>query len=157
MVVEALSSTADIEEARQRLLESIAGLVDAELDVPNVIGHWAIRDILAHIITWDEWGEQALATLERGEAPIQPDETKMNRAAEERFRSAPRDDLERTLRTARRQLLGRVAALTDDERDEARHELGGRMLSVNDFVDGFMDHDLEHASHIRAWRKARGK
>ena len=57
---------------------------------------------------------------------------------------------------ARRLILGRLAAMTDEERRERRYVLADKQMSANDFVDSFIEHDLEHASEIRAWRKAKG-
>ena len=44
----------------EALLESYAGLSEAELLEPGVTGAWSVRDIIAHV-TW--WEEEALAHL----------------------------------------------------------------------------------------------
>ena len=155
MTVEALSSTADIEEARARLVQSVHGLPEAALSEANVVGRWSIGECLAHILAWDAWGTQAFAALERGESPPAPDEATMNRAAVARYAGAPAEDFLRALQETHRGLVARLAAMTDEERMEPRYQFAGRAVSANEFMDGFMDHDLEHASQIRAWRKAR--
>lgn len=46
--------------------------------------------------------------------------------------------------------------MTDEERIETIFKFAERMISANDFVDGFIEHGLEHAAQIRAWRKTQG-
>ncbi len=44
----------------QDLLASYAGLSDADLLTPGVTGTWSVKDIIAHVTTWEE---EALAHL----------------------------------------------------------------------------------------------
>ena len=44
----------------QDLLASCAGLSDADLLTPGVTGTWSVKDIIAHVTTWEE---EALAHL----------------------------------------------------------------------------------------------
>ncbi|MDE2640661.1 MAG: DinB family protein [Chloroflexota bacterium] len=156
MVVEALSSTADLADAREKLVQSFAGLDDALLDLPDVVGRWSIRQTLAHLLGWDAWGVMAIVALERGREVAEPDDDAMNRDWLRRTRSLSGAELQRLLRASRREMLDLLAAMPDEVRSQPRYDLGGAMLSPDEFVDGFIDHDTEHASEIRAWRKARG-
>lgn len=156
MAAEARSSTADLDDAREKLVQSFAILDDALLDETGVVGHWSIRQTLAHLLAWDAWATDAFAALERGEEATQPDDEAMNARSYTRIRGFSGKELQRSLRTARAELVSRLAAMSDDERAEPRYEIFGRRLSADEFVDSFIDHDLEHASEIRAWRKARG-
>jgi uncharacterized damage-inducible protein DinB len=156
MAVEALSNTADLEDAREKLIQCITGLEDGALDDPNVVGVWNIREALAHILAWDQWGEEALPALERGESPAKPRADELSQTALAQHRNASVAELQRLLRTARLAIISRLAAMSDEERSEPRFELEGQRISANDFVDGFIDHDHEHSCHIRAWRKSKG-
>lgn len=49
-----------LERAWQTFKESYAGLSDAQLLEPGVMGDWSVRDIIAHV-TW--WEEEALTHL----------------------------------------------------------------------------------------------
>ncbi|HZI22804.1 MAG TPA: DinB family protein [Gemmatimonadales bacterium] len=49
-----------LDQAWRELLESYAGLSDAELLEPGVTGAWSVRDIIAHV-TW--WEQEALTHL----------------------------------------------------------------------------------------------
>lgn len=156
MPAEARSSTADLDDARTVLVQSFAPLGDALLDEPRVVGDWSVRQTLAHVLAWDAWGVEALHALERGEAPATPDDEAMNADADARVQSLGGAEMQRLLRASRAELVSRLAAMSDEERSEERYLLGDRVISANDFVDGFIDHDREHAAEIRAWRKAQG-
>ena len=156
MVVEAMSNTADLEDAGEELIRSFSGLAEADLDQPGVVGEWSIRDCLAHILAWHFWGGSTVAALVRGESPPAPTEESMNQDAANKYRSLSGPDIQRELRRAHQTLVDQVAAMTDEERIETVFKFAERMISANDFVDGFIEHDLEHAAQIRAWRKAQG-
>jgi uncharacterized damage-inducible protein DinB len=156
MVIDARSSTADLDDARAKLIQSFAPLDDAMLDEAGVVGDWSIRQALAHLLAWDAWGVHALAALERGDDLSQPNDDTMNRSSFEQIRHLPGRDLQDRLRTSRADLVTSLAAMSDEERANPRYELGDRLISADDFVDGFIEHDKEHASEIRAWRKSRG-
>ena len=156
MVIEARSSTADLDDALAKLVQSIVGLDDALLDEPGVVGDWSVRQALAHLLAWDAWGVAALVALERGQEFAQPDDDQMNLDWHARTRSLSGETLQRQLRTSRAEMVSLLAGMSDEERAQARYELGGHSMSPDKFIDGFIDHDTEHASEIRAWRKARG-
>jgi hypothetical protein len=48
---------------------SYAGLSDAQLLEPGVTGAWSVRDILAHVTTWDEEALKHLPLILRGGRP----------------------------------------------------------------------------------------
>src|SRR5262249_47531177 len=41
-------------ERRQALLEAITGLSDEALDRKEAVGHWSIKNVLAHLTAWEE-------------------------------------------------------------------------------------------------------
>lgn len=156
MVIEARSSTADLDDAREKLVQSIGGLDDAMLNEPGVVGDWSIRQTLAHLLAWDAWGVEAITALERGDVVTEPDDDSMTRDWYTRTKSFDGDALQRSLRASRAEMVTLLASMSDEERAQARYELGGHSMSPDEFIDGFIDHDSEHASEIRAWRKSRG-
>lgn len=156
MTVEALSNTADLEDAREKLIQSFGGLQDDLLGEAGVVGDWSIRQTLTHIMGWDRWAEETLAALERGETVSVPSEDEMNSAAVRSLAGESTETMTQELRGARLLLIGRLAAMTDAERADKRYALADKQLSADEFIDSFIEHDLEHASEIRAWRKAKG-
>ena len=49
--------------------ESYAGLSDAELLQPGVTGAWSVRDIIAHVTTWEEEALKHLPLILEGGTP----------------------------------------------------------------------------------------
>ena len=49
--------------------ESYAGLSEAELLTPGVIGLWSIKDIIAHVTTWEEEALKHLPFILQGGKP----------------------------------------------------------------------------------------
>src|SRR5215472_11502420 len=49
--------------------ESYAGLPDARLLAPGVTGDWSVKDILAHVNTWEDEALKYLPVILRGGKP----------------------------------------------------------------------------------------
>jgi hypothetical protein len=51
------------------LQESYAGLSDAQLTEPGAMGDWSVKDILAHVTTWEEEAIKYLPLILQGGRP----------------------------------------------------------------------------------------
>lgn len=51
------------------LTESYAGLSDAQMTEPGVAGDWSVKDILAHVTTWEEEALKYLPLIAQGGRP----------------------------------------------------------------------------------------
>jgi hypothetical protein len=58
-----------IDEAWKRLQASYAGLTPDALQEPGVTGPWSVRDILAHVTTWEEEALRYLPLIATGGTP----------------------------------------------------------------------------------------
>ncbi len=58
-----------IAQAWERLKESYAGLSPARLTEPGVTGDWSVKDILAHVTTWEEEALKHLPVIMAGGRP----------------------------------------------------------------------------------------
>ena len=58
-----------LEEAWAALKESYAGLSDAQLLKPGVMGEWSVKDILGHVTTWEEESLKYLPLILNGGRP----------------------------------------------------------------------------------------
>lgn len=56
-------------EAKERLLESIAGLGRTALCTEKIIGDWTIKDILGHLVSWDREFRADIALILQGQQP----------------------------------------------------------------------------------------
>jgi hypothetical protein len=58
-----------LDEAWVAFNESYAGLSDGQLMEPGVTGAWSVRDILAHVTTWEEEALKHLPLILKGGTP----------------------------------------------------------------------------------------
>ncbi|HEY0070681.1 MAG TPA: DinB family protein, partial [Chloroflexia bacterium] len=58
-----------LQDGRERLVNSYAGLTDEEMLEPGVAGDWSVRDVLAHVAGWDRAQTEAYRLMLRGERP----------------------------------------------------------------------------------------
>src|SRR6266566_268986 len=62
-----------LEKAWAAIKESYAGLSDSQLPEPGVMGNWSVKDILAHLTTWEEEALKYLPLIITGDAlPTSP-------------------------------------------------------------------------------------
>lgn len=58
-----------LERSWADLHESFAGLTETQLTQPGALGEWSVKDVLAHITTWEKEALEHLPTVARGERP----------------------------------------------------------------------------------------
>jgi uncharacterized protein (TIGR03083 family) len=58
-----------IERAWDAFNQSCAGLTDASMLRPGVVGEWSVKDLLAHIAIWEDETMKALPLLLQGKRP----------------------------------------------------------------------------------------
>lgn len=58
-----------IDRRWQALLESYAGLTDADMTAPGVVGAWSIKDIIGHVSVWEEEALTHLPIVLSGKRP----------------------------------------------------------------------------------------
>jgi hypothetical protein len=56
-----------LDKAWSDFQEARAGLSEAQLMIPGVTGRWSVRDILAHVTTWEEEALRHLPLVLKGE------------------------------------------------------------------------------------------
>src|SRR5438552_18325393 len=58
-----------LEKAWATIKESYAGLSDSQMMEPDVMGNWSVKDILAHVTTWEEEALKYLPLIITGGSP----------------------------------------------------------------------------------------
>src|SRR5438067_12542038 len=58
-----------LEKAWTAIKESYVGLSDSQLTEPGVMGDWSVKDILAHVATWEEEALKYLPLIIEGGRP----------------------------------------------------------------------------------------
>src|SRR5215831_11724124 len=58
-----------LEKAWSAIKESYEGLADSQMTEPGVMGNWSVKDILAHVTTWEEEALKYLPLILTGGKP----------------------------------------------------------------------------------------
>lgn len=58
-----------LDAAWRAFTESYAGLSEAQLSEPGVAGPWSVRDVIAHVTTWEEEALKHLPAILAGRRP----------------------------------------------------------------------------------------
>ena len=140
-----------LDEAWTEFKESFAGLSDAQLTEPGVMGDWSVKDILAHV-TW--WEEEALKYLpliiKEGRPPRYSTHyggiDAFNALMTERKRDLSFADVLQQQEAIHRQLINYLQSVPEEhfaQETRFRHRLR---------LDTY-SHYPKHAKTIREWRE----
>ncbi len=153
---------AELRAARAKLLQAIEGLSDAQLYRAGAVGHWSVKDVLAHVVSWEAELVATLLRLERyrHRAPRIVEIEDIDAWDEEQYHlNAPRP-LESVLadfHNVHRQLLQALQALDDRTLDDNRvfAWMEGEPLSYL-VAENATWLEEEHAEEILRWRAQEG-
>lgn len=153
-----------VEDSWRRFDAAIAGLDEAALAEPGVVGEWSVKDLLGHVAAWEQRALEHIERWRRGEPPVRAalatDEYNAREAERRRgwTLAEMRDDVAET----RRRLRAALASIADAEW-AAVITIDGRQRTAAEWIGGALGgdegpgtHAAEHAEEIRAWRDARG-
>ncbi len=144
---------ARLEDGRRTLLAALEGLSEKERTDVAVVDDWTVRDLLAHILAWQEVALQRLDLIKSGQASqIQWFLTEEVDAQNARFHEARRslvlDEVSRTLADTQALILECVQSMTEGQ------------INVEDTIDtriwlphSTYLHEEEHAAQIAQWRR----
>jgi hypothetical protein len=130
---------------------SYAGLSDAQLVKPGVTGDWSVRDILAHVTTWEEEALTHLPLILEGGTPPR---YSVRYGGLDAFNARMTEQKARlSLSAVRRQLDGAHRRLIDfiqraPEDQLSRETRFRRRLRLDTY-----SHYPQHAEAIRQWRR----
>ena len=138
-----------LESAWKELEESYAGLPDARLLEPGATGEWSVKDVLAHVHTWQEEALEYLPVIAGG--GTQPRYASVggidafNARMAERKRDVPLAEVRQRLAAGQRRLVELVRSAPEDQlAGETRFR---RRLRLDTY-----GHYRLHADAIRRWR-----
>jgi DinB superfamily len=141
-----------IDAAWNALTDSYSGMPDSRLTEPGVVDDWSVKDVLAHVTTWEEEALQHLPLIIAGGTPpryaAQGGIDAFNaRATEEGRRMSLAEVLRRRDQTHAR-LLDFIH--NQPEGTFASQTRARRRLRLDTY-----GHYPEHTAAIRAWRERR--
>lgn len=145
---------------RKELQETILGLTEEDFLRPKAVAKWTLKDMLAHIASWDEEIVRVLQTF------TMPGESEYTYVISDRNGFAVWNDEQvaaRSERTfsetmsefeiARRDLIQVVEGLTDAVLNRSRMTSWGKPSTGFELIMGQVEHDREHAEQVRSYRK----
>ena len=142
------------EERWNDLLAAYAGLSEAEMTAPGVVGNWSVKDLIAHLSAWEKESLKHVPAILAGRrtprySAVYGGIDVFNATSVARDRDLPLTEvLGRRDRTHRR-LLALIARLPDEAlAGETRVR---RRLRLDTY-----GHYPRHAGAIRRWRERRG-
>jgi len=132
---------------------SYAGLSDAALLAPGVVGDWSVKDILAHVTTWEQEALQQLPRIIAGGRPPRYATAyggidAFNAQMTERKRGLSLQEVRRQLDETHRQLIAFVRNAPTDQ--FTRDSRARRRLRRDTY-----GHYPLHSTMIRDWREQR--
>src|SRR5215471_11863533 len=109
-----------LDAAWAALQESHAGLPDAALLEPGVVGDWSVRDVLAHVHAWQQEALRHLPVIAAGGRPptyaaAHGGIDAFNARNGERDRDVPLPEIRRRLGEAQRRLAELVRSAPEDQ------------------------------------------
>ena len=139
-----------LEKAWAAMKESYAGLSESQMTEPGVMDNWSVKDILAHVTTWEEESLKYLPLIiTRGRPPryIQYGGIDaFNAQMTEQKRSLALSDVLRQLDETHRQLIAYIRSVPEEHftrETPFRHRLR---------LDTYSHYPM-HAKAIREWRE----
>ncbi|HET7089890.1 MAG TPA: DinB family protein [Anaerolineae bacterium] len=140
-----------LDKAWAAIKESYAGLSDSQLTEPGVMGNWSVKDILAHVTTWEEEALKYLPLIIKGGRPLRYS-TKyggidaFNAQMTEQKRGLSLSDVLRQLDETHRRLIDYIQSAPEEQ--FTRETRFRRRLRLDTY-----SHYPEHAKVIREWRE----
>jgi hypothetical protein len=137
-------------DRHHNLMASIGGLTEAALLTERVCGKWSIRDLLCHVLAWNEWPSPRPETIQRwmaaGAIDAINDQLMEERAALDMIGVAD------GLMTYHRRIV-RALSRSSDEALASIGDLGwGESGELSYLFYTMAVHEAEHAEEIWRWR-----
>jgi hypothetical protein len=148
----------------------LAGLSDAQIRTPLVPSHWTPKDVMAHLMAWQQRSNARFEAALTGGDPILPqwieagadpnseeNIDRTNAAIYELYRDFPWEEVYGNWRDGYARLLDQAAKVDEDPLfDSGRYDwMNG--YSLGDVLVGTYHHHLEHIRGLREWMEKSGK
>jgi uncharacterized protein (TIGR03083 family) len=112
----------EIRREREALEDFLSTLTPGQMTKPGAIGPWSVKDVLAHLVEWEQmflgWHNDGL----RGRAPYLPaggfnwgQLPQLNQHIYEKHRDRPLDDVRKQFRASYRKMLKTVQGLSEED------------------------------------------
>ena len=107
---------------RAILEQKIAGLSPAELEYPGTMGEWSVKDILQHLVDWEQRWISWYEAGKRGEAIVTPEPGynwrqmgQLNEKYRLKHKNRPLDKVMSDFHASYQQILSMIEAIPEEE------------------------------------------
>ncbi len=107
---------------RAALEQYIAGLTDEQMNRPNIAGDWSTKDVLAHLIEWEQMVIQWYETGVKGKVPAVPSEEynwgqlpQLNHAIFLKHHDRSLADIQKDFRSSYKKIIKVIQAIPEKE------------------------------------------
>jgi uncharacterized damage-inducible protein DinB len=147
-----------LQDARERLLESYAGLSNEEMQQAGVCGEWSVAHILSHIASWDRATLNAFKAMLEGERDpfLDLDDAEIeefNAQGHAAAQNTTPDEAITELLAAREELVTFLRGVDNKVMFAPAPGDEHADLSMAACITVLVNHDEEHADMIDEWRE----
>ena len=142
--------------ARAALLTAIDGLGMEEMTVPKVEGIWTIKDLMGHLVSWEEALLIPLRNYAQGSPFIPesiPDHDAWNAAQASRKRELSIQTIKSEMVIVRQEILRIAEQLAAQQWKEVLPAPWGGRSTIAHMIDGLAWHEEEHLKSILDWKE----
>ena len=147
---------ARLAESRQALHQAIEGLSEEEMIHVQVEGVWTIKDVLGHIVSWEETCLEPLRRYADGgpfEVKVIEDYLAWNDEQAAHKRDIPLDVILDELATIRQGMVDAASRLSASQWEQRVPFSWGGEGTIAEVLDVFYRHELGHVRSIQQWRR----
>jgi hypothetical protein len=151
----------DIVTERRRLEKNLAALSEEEMIQPGVTGNWSVKDILAHIVAWEELFLNWYRSGIQGHTPERPPVGLSQRAIDElnqeiyeKHRDRALEEIKAEFSASYQQVRAAIEEIPEEEMfARGRYGWTGK-LTLADYIAGNTSNHYAWANaQVRKWRK----
>lgn len=140
--------------SRGELLRLVEPLEDTDLELPNTFNKWSLRDVLVHMIGWEQLSVDRIAIIMTGGLPEpikHEDSDEWNAKFVTESTLQKRDEILDAMQSVREKLVALLEGLTEEEFTRS-----SEMPPIKRWLPFFTyAHEEEHSEKIRQWLDSR--
>lgn len=145
---------ADIQHEWNALVSTLDTLSSEHMLQPNIVGVWSVKDVLAHLIEWQQMVLGWYQTGQDGNTPALPAEgykwnqlPALNQHIYEKHKARPLSDIQTQFHASHQQIVAFVQTLSDEQLFAAGHFDWAGSNAMSSYINSCT------ASHYRWARK----
>jgi uncharacterized damage-inducible protein DinB len=146
----------EVAEARHGFLDTLEGLTESESSISGSMGTWSVKDVIAHMVYWDEEFLEGLKILREGKYPdyLDSDWDEVNAREVESRKGLSLEELARSLGQSGEMIRQYLEGLGEEEFSASRGlKWRDWDVTIEWVLQGLIGHDRHHTKKMLSWRK----